>query len=57
MLIKDKLMMQIFQSTTTFPVKSDVEELSVDKAKTFFFFFFRTYKEVSKFIACQIGFQ
>lgn len=38
MLFKDKLMMQIFQSTTTFPVNPDVEGLSVDKAETFLFF-------------------
>lgn len=46
-MFKDKSMMQIFQSTTTFPVNPDVEGS----------FFFPVDKEVSKFSACQAGCQ
>lgn len=57
-MFKDKSMMQIFQSTTTFPVNPDVEGLSVSSRDfSFFFFFFPVDKEVSKFSACQTGCQ
>lgn len=49
-LFKDKLMVQIFRSTTTFPVNPDEEGLSVDKEA---FLFSPADKEVSKFSACQ----